>query len=154
MKKRTVTLFAALAGVALMAAGVSIAGGAKCNLSAAKSGKCCADLAKKYETQGWLGAELEYNEDGTYSITDVTHNSPAARAGFKADDVIEAINGTTLTPESAKRICSSHTEIGKTVAYGVRRDNDRLILSAQLVKIPETVLASMLEKHDKEHTAN
>jgi C-terminal processing protease CtpA/Prc len=139
----------ALAAVALLATGVSLAG-SKCKLSAAKDGKCCANLAKKYETQGWLGIEKEYNEDGTFTVAAVVPRSPAARAGIQAGDVVEAFNGTTLTPETAEKICSSKTEIGKTIALGIRRGDDRLTLSAELVKIPETVLTQLIAEHKQE----
>ena len=153
--QRYLTMAVALVAMAILATGLSFAG-EKCSLSAAKDGECCANLAKKYETQGWLGVEKDYNEDGTFTIVSVVSRSPADRAGLKEGDVVEAFNGTTLTPETAEKICSSKTEIGKTIALGVRRGEDRLTLSAELVKIPETVLASMISEHKnhEDHKTN
>ncbi len=153
--QRYLTMAVALVVVAILGTGFSLAG-AKCSLSAAKDGDCCANLAKTYETRGWLGVEKDYNEDGTFTIVSVTSKSPADKAGLREGDVVEAFNGTTLTPETAEKICSSKSEIGKTIALGVRRGDERLTLSAELIKIPETVLASMIAEHKnhEDHKAN
>ena len=153
--QRYLTMAVALVAVAILATGFSLAG-EKCSLSAAKDGECCANMAKKYETQGWLGVEKDYNEDGTFTIASVVSRSPAEKAGLKEGDVVEAFNGTTLTPETAEKICSSKTAIGKTIALGIRRGDERLTLSAALVKIPDTVLASMISEHKnhEDHEAN
>lgn len=155
--ERTIGVAAALAVAALVLTGGALAGGDKCTLSAAKaakSGKCCGELQAHYKTRGWLGIEKSANEDGTFTVASVVAGSPAERAGLQAGDVIEAINGEKLTPENGAKVCALKAEkakIGDPVTYGVRRGEERLSVTAELAKIPETVLAGLVEKHKAEH---
>lgn len=152
---------AALAVAALAVGALVITGGAlageKCSLSAskaAKDGKCCSELQAAYKTRGWLGIEKELNEDGTFTVAAVVPGSPAEKAGLEAGDVIEAIDGKKLTAENGARVCSlkaAKAKIGDKVTYDVRRGEERLSVTAELERIPGTVLAEMIEKHKAEH---
>jgi C-terminal processing protease CtpA/Prc len=151
---RLFTIAALFAVAGLVLSGTALAGGDKCALSAKKDGKCCADMQARYKTQGWLGIEKGMNEDGTFTVAAVLAASPAEKAGLREGDVIESINGTKLTAENGAKVCSEKAEkakIGESVTYGVRRGEERLTVSAELGRIPETVLTAMVEKHEKEH---
>ena len=156
MKKGTLTLVALLALCALVGTGAALAGdkGGKCSLSAEQ---CCANLDAKYKEQGWLGIEKEKGKDGSLTVVSVAAGSPAERAGLKAGDVIEAINGTALTSEAgakARHESAAKPKIGETVEYTIRRGSEQLTVKAELVKIPDTVLAELKEKHKTEHAHN
>ena len=144
---------ALLAVAAALAVGLALAGteGSKCTMSA---GDCCKKLEEKYQKQGWLGVEKEQNANGSFTITAITPGSPAESAGLKVGDVIESIDGAALKADKGARTCSLHAEnakIGDKVAYGIRRGDERLTVTAELAKIPDTILAGLMEKHKTEH---
>jgi len=137
--------------VAVALSGLALAGKhEKCNKSAAD---CAAYMKEKYQTKGWTGIEKEPNEDGTYRIVSVLPNSPAEKAGVKVGDLLVSINGVTLSKENEAKIKEMHEsgwKIGDTVAFGLKRGADISTFNVGLERIPETVLASMIEKHSKE----
>ena len=149
------TLAALAVVAALVLSGGVLAGGDKCALSAAKGkGDCCNDLQAKYKTRGWLGVEKEMNEDGTFTVAAVVPGSPAERAGLRAGDVIEAVNGDQLTTEHGAKMCkekAAKAKIGEKVTYDLRRGEERLTVTAELARIPETVLTAMVERHKAAH---
>ena len=91
-------------------------------------------LASKGKVEwGWLGvsiaeltdddvARLKLNEPKGVLIRSVMPGEPAEKGGIKANDVIVAIDGTTLnTPPELQRIVSS-SPVGKRVRVRVLRD--------------------------------
>ena len=142
---------ASFAVVAIALSGLALAGKhEKCNKSAAE---CAAQMKEMYQTKGWAGMEKEPNEDGTYRIVSVLPNSPAEKAGIKAGDLLVSINGVTLSKENEAKIKEMHEagwKIGDTVAFGVKRGTDISTINVSLERIPEAVLASMIDKHTKE----
>jgi serine protease Do len=65
-------------------------------------------------------------------VTEVTENSPAAKAGMKAGDVITAINGTAVkdTGDILDQVCK--VEAGTTVAVEISRDRARQTLTVTM----------------------
>jgi predicted metalloprotease with PDZ domain len=141
----------AFAVVAVALSGLALAGKhEKCSKSATE---CAAYMKEMYQTKGWAGLEKEANEDGTYKILSVMPNSPAEKAGVKAGDLLVSINGVTLSKENEAKLKEMHEsgwKIGDTVSFGLKRGADISTVNVALERIPETVLASMIEKHSKE----
>lgn len=65
-------------------------------------------------------------------VTEVTENSPAAKAGMKAGDVITAINGTAVKDTSDILDQVTKVEAGKTVTVEISRDRARQTLTVTL----------------------
>ncbi len=83
-----------------------------------------------------LAARLDTPSQRGAFVTAVTPNSPAARAGLQADDVILAIDDQQLQNESdLARIINDHRP-GDTITMTVERDGRRLTLRATLAEQP------------------
>jgi C-terminal processing protease CtpA/Prc len=138
-----------VAGLAVALSGLAVAGYAKCTKS---TEECAAYMKQVYQTKGWSGMEKDKSDDGTMKVLAVLPNSPAERAGIKAGDVLVSINGVSLSKENDEKIKAMHetgSKIGDTMAFGVKKGADVSTVSVTLEKIPEAVLATMIEKHTK-----
>lgn len=82
---------------------------------------------------GYLGISMNdvtpdnYNffklQDATGAIvSQVTPNSPASRAGLRAGDVIDSLDGKKIMNGSALQVAVSGDEPGKTISLGILRD--------------------------------
>jgi C-terminal processing protease CtpA/Prc len=140
-----------LAVVVLAAGGVALAGhGGKCTKTTAE---CSTSMKEAYQTKGWTGIEADRNEDGSITVRSVMPNSPAEKAGIKTGDVLVSINGLTLSPENESKIMEmkrTRMTIGQTAEYGVKRDAQVTMVKVALERIPEAVLAQMIDKHARE----
>ena len=58
---------------------------------------CLFEMAEKLQQRGWVGIELDHNDDGTLTITRVLPKSPAEAAGLEQGDVLTSGNGTSPT---------------------------------------------------------
>src|SRR3989442_15394254 len=77
--------------VLALAVGSLVAGEhGKCAKSA---DECAAMMKEKYQTRGWMGVELDQNEDGSMRVTSVVPDSPAEKAGLKTNDTLVSANG-------------------------------------------------------------
>ncbi len=138
-----------VAGLAFMATMATIASnaGADCSRAAAdKKDPCCFDPIDRHQGRGWLGIEKQIQADGTYTVTTVHPDSPAAVADLRVGDIIKRIDGIRLTPGTAKEQLPSRSMIGRTVPIGVQRGTDHLILFARVIEIPAATIGSLREK--------
>jgi S1-C subfamily serine protease len=104
---------------------------------------CCANKAS---AAVWAGAWLERAQNGAVRVADVAKNSPAARSGLKAGDVVVAVNGNKI---AAKGECSlTHEEcmIGSSVAYTVQRGRSTKVMKLKLEKMPATATARFADR--------
>jgi S1-C subfamily serine protease len=152
MRQTEIVRGAAVLGVlAIAASGLAVAGShGKCSKS---TQECATYLKEKYETKGWSGMEKEKNDDGTMKVLSVLPNSPAEKAGIKTGDVLVSINGVTLSTENEAKLKAMHEsgfKIGDTIAFGIKRGADISTVNVTLERIPQAVLAGMIEKHTKE----
>ncbi len=142
---------AVLAVVGLVMGGVALAGhGGKCTKSTAD---CTASMKEAYQTKGWSGIEADKNEDGSIKVLSVVPNSPAEKAGLKAGDVLVSVNGITFSPENESKIMEmkkTQMTIGQMAEYGVKRDAQVTMMKVKLERIPDAVLAQIMEKHTQE----
>jgi len=138
-----------LAALALAVTGLIAGEHAKCTKSAEE---CAAHMKEMYQTRGWAGVEMDPNDDGSLRLISVLPGSPAEKAGLKADDSLVSVNGVTLTKESVEKVMMSDSgwKIGNTLSLGVKRGETMSTMKVTLEKIPEAVLAGMIERHTKE----
>lgn len=156
MRKITVlALFAILVGAAF--AGGTEGKKAKagsCSSSKAAvnaSNKTTCKVTEKYSQKAWLGVKGEkaWPEKGYYTkITEVVPESPAAQAGFQVGDVILAINGAKLSKDNVKAIKAAKKTlaIGQPAKYLVKRDGEKVKLTATLSKAPDHVIAQWVSE--------
>jgi C-terminal processing protease CtpA/Prc len=138
---------AALAlAVTLAAAGAH----AKCTRSPEE---CAAQTRELYQTRGWMGVELEGNEDGSLRVTTVVPDGPAERSGIKAGDILVTLNGRSLAPDTSESALTKGDDwkIGGVLTVGARRGTESVTFRVTLRKIPESLLAQIIETHTREY---
>ena len=109
-----------------------------------------ADQLKKYGkvTRAYLGVSLQdidrnlaesYKLDKPEGslITQIAPNSPAAKAGFKAGDVILKFNGTPISRTSELLNYLNRAVPNQSIQLGVLRDDSRRNISATLSTAPD-----------------
>jgi C-terminal processing protease CtpA/Prc len=136
--------------LAVAVSGLALAGhGGKCTKS---TEECAAAMREAYQSKGWIGIEAEKNEEGALMVRSVLPNSPAERAGIQAGDLLVSVNGVSYSKENEAKLKEMKTSlsIGSTADYGVKRGAETLNVKVTLERIPDTVLAAMIDKHAKE----
>jgi len=138
-----------MAVLALAVTGLIAGEHAKCTKSAEE---CAAHMKEMYQTRGWMGVEMDPNEDGSLRVISVLPGSPADKAGLKADDAVVSVNGVTLKKETMEKVMMSDDgwKIWNTLSLGVKRGETVSTMKLTLEKVPEAVLAGMIERHTKE----
>ncbi len=92
-----------------------------------------SDLAEKEKLPADYGALLRGNEDGPA----VEPNSPAAKAGLRAEDIILELNGRKITRDLLLTDVISEFNVGDAVTLKVSRGGREITLKAALAKRPE-----------------
>jgi C-terminal processing protease CtpA/Prc len=126
---------------------------ATCTKSA---GECAAHTKKMYQTRGWMGVELEQNEDGSLRITSVLEGSPAEKEGLRVGDALVSVNGVTLSKDTAEGAMMKDDDwkIGGVLTLGLRRGVETTTVKVRLERIPETQLARIIEIHARDYHPN
>ncbi len=91
------------------------------------------EIAKKENLSVFQGALIRGSEDGPAVIP----NSPAAKAGLKAEDIILELNGEKITSDKPLGLLIQKYNIGDTVTLKVRRGEEILELKATLEERPD-----------------
>jgi S1-C subfamily serine protease len=81
-------------------------------------------------------AGLSVEEDQGVLIAKVMPNSPAAKAGLRAGDVIHKINGQPVTKAEDIQRSVESTQVGGTLQVGVRRNQRDINIAVQPGAIP------------------
>ncbi len=66
------------------------------------AGECAVHMRQMYQTRGWMGVELEQNEDGSLRISAVIGGGPAEKSGIKVDDTLVSVNGVALSKDTTE----------------------------------------------------
>ena len=143
--KRTISIAAAL--LLLVAAIPAMAGDhQKCDQPAEA---CLKAYTESLQNRGWVGIEMDINDNGATQIVRVVPDSPAEAAGFKTDDVLVSFNGVAYTDENKQALKEATKAMtpGKTVTYTVVRNGSEKDLKVELGTIPETVMAQWIGQH-------
>ena len=137
---------AVLLGAALLLAAPAFAGGdhEKCQ---GETQDCLDKMSGMKEAKGWVGIELDRNEDGAMFITKVVHASPAAKAGFKEGDILFARNGIEFSNYDAMKKAKHEMKPGKSITYTVKRMGKAKDLAVKLGTMPDEVFAAMVGAH-------
>jgi predicted metalloprotease with PDZ domain len=147
MKSKNLWLVLALA-VALATPAVA---GEKCT---ADTQTCLNMMAEKLANKGWIGVELDSDEEtGALTIKVVVEDSPAQAAGFKAGDKLVAVNGVVFAEadEAAMKSAWSGMLPGKVVTCTLGRGGREKEVDVTLAKLPEDVMAKWIGGHMLEH---
>lgn len=91
------------------------------------------EIAKKQKLSIQEGALVRGTEDGPAVLPD----SPAEKAGVKAEDIITEVNGEKLTTEKTLGSVIQKYNIGETVTLKVYRGKDAMELSVTLKERPQ-----------------
>ena len=152
--KRVVSLLVLLALVVV--AVPAFAGGEKCTADAQS---CLNMMASKMKDYGWAGLTYDKNAEGQKVIKSIAAGSPAETAGFKAGDVLVALNDVELVEKNNAALMKIDRKAGSSVTYTVLRGGESKKIAVTLIKTPEEVIASnvghhMLESHATLATAD
>jgi len=115
---------------------------------------CLNRMAEKLANKGWIGVELDSDEEtGALTIRVVVDDSPAQAAGFKAGDRLVAVNGVVIAEadEDAMKATWSQMVPGKTVTCTIGRDGHAKEVDVTLARLPEDVMARWIGGHMLEH---
>ena len=83
----------------------------------------------------WLGVQTESTKEGTV-IRAVTPNSPADKAGLKADDILLKFNGKDLVSATALSDLVRQRKAGDEVTLDIQRGDTKITLKLELGKRP------------------
>ena len=70
-------------------------------------------------------------------VVDVMNGSPAATGGLRPCDLIEKVDGQSVTNASEVQMAIDRARIGQPLAIGIRRDNRALILNLSPAELPQ-----------------
>jgi len=148
MKRRSLLVLPALFALMLP---LAFAGeGYKCT----KSTQECLDMmAASYRAHGWAGLELDKTDSGALTVKRVVADSPAEAAGFKAGDVLVAVNGVKYAEDNEKALKAVKKDMapGKKVVYTISRGGATKEIGVTLAQVPNEVLAQMIGTHMLDH---
>lgn len=112
-------------------------------------------IEKGKVTRGWLGVSIrnlnpglaqsfEYPEGKNgVLVDDVVPDSPAAKAGFKASDIIMQMNGQPVKNATQLQTQVTLTQPGQKVRFQVWRDKKTIDLEVTLQELKESFLRGM-----------
>jgi serine protease Do len=99
-------------------------------------------------TRGYLGVHIQdvspalakqfgLTEGGGVLISDVSPDTPAAKAGIKSGDIIQDVNGQPVSAANQLQVQISQMAPGSTVRLKIWRDNKSQDVSITLGELPE-----------------
>jgi predicted metalloprotease with PDZ domain len=130
----------------LGAPSAALAGGKPCDISTCP---CVLNLVADLDKRGWLGVELEPDEQGAIAITKVVQGSPAQRAHLQVGDRLLEVNAIPYRKDSLADLEKVYKVLvaNETVIYTVRRGEKTLKVAIKLDKVPEQLMAQWIGHH-------
>ena len=112
---------------------------------------CAEQMAAKYKNRGWVGINLDYNEDsgGKTVLTGIFSDSPAEAAGLQAGDFLIELNGIGYTHGNMEQIYQEYgkSKPGETITYKIERDGEQMNVDVTLGRLPDKILAEWIGYH-------
>ena len=141
-----------LAALVVIVAAPAFAGeGSKCTAS---TQECLDMMTAKMQNSGWVGIEMEVNEEADkYQVTKVVPNSPAEAAGLKPGDILFAMYDIELNEQNGEKLKQARMDWapGQKVVYTVKRDGHEKKIKLTLAPMPADVMAQWIGNHMMEH---
>ncbi|HEV8336308.1 MAG TPA: PDZ domain-containing protein [Candidatus Polarisedimenticolia bacterium] len=153
MRRQTWLAMLALLVVAALPALAGHEGHQKCTHT---TQECLDAMASKMKNSGWVGVELEINEENyLMTVKKVVPNSPAEAAGIEVGDVLFALNGVKFAKENEEAIkqVKKDWQPGQTVTYTLKRNGLDKQVDVTLAPMPADVLAAWIGNHMMEHVS-
>ena len=100
------------------------------------------------QESGWIGISIAEQPDNGVLVRNVEANSPAERAGLKANDVIVQFNKQNVVGVMQLTRMVNETPVGRTVDVVVRRNNQEQTLKVTSEKSPFPFGAFHIETPD------
>ena len=138
---------------ALAIAGAALAGYKPCE---AELDDCLSQMTRELgKKKGWVGIELDREDDGTLTITRVVPESPAEAAGLAVGDRILALNGIAYEVRrqnmdaalAALKKAYKAMVPENTITYTVDRAGEELEIDIRLARLPDRIKAQWIAKH-------
>jgi hypothetical protein len=111
---------------------------------------CAEQMTEHFRKRGWVGITPDIDPGtGVISVTRVFSDSPAQRAGLRAGDIIQGLNGikySKIKNEDFMRAYDSF-RLGDSVVFNVERGGRQLDIEVHLEKIPEAILEQWVNEH-------
>ena len=115
---------------------------------------CLEYLANKMKSSGWVGVELEIDEEkGIHTVVKVLEESPAEAAGIQVGDRLVTVNGSPIA-EFRKGMLSGRSDSwkpGQSVTYTIKRGEVDRTIRLILAPMPAEVLARYIGEHIQMH---
>lgn len=108
---------------------------------------CLMEYAKMKE-RPWVGVLLDQDTtSGVITVTEVSPDSPAAKAGWRAGDVVISLEG--LPPVEGRKLLAGKAgwKTGAEVRYRIRRGKREMDTPVRLGHMSDEQLARMIGDH-------
>jgi membrane-associated protease RseP (regulator of RpoE activity) len=118
--------------------------------------ECLDHMANKLKNSGWVGVELDTENQEGYLVNKVIAGSPAEAAGLQSGDILVALNGVGLKKENDEAMSKARKEWkpGQVVSYTVKRGSSSKEVSVTLGAWPADALARVIGEHMLEHAGS
>jgi len=116
--------------------------------------ECLDYMATNLRNTGWIGVELDIDEDsGARVVKKVVPGSPAEAAGIQPGDILVSLNGTKLAKGNEEAIMQTKKDMkpGQTVTYVVSSNGMDKKVVLVLAPMPADVMAAYIGQHMLEH---
>jgi C-terminal processing protease CtpA/Prc len=116
--------------------------------------ECLDYMATNLKNTGWVGVELNIDEDtGARLVKKVVPGSPAEAAGIEPGDVLVSFNGTKLAKGNEDAIMQTKKDMkpGQTVTYVISRNGLDKKVELTLAPMPADVMAAYIGEHMLQH---
>jgi len=107
---------------------------------------CLFEMAEKLHQRGWVGIELDHNDDGTLTVKRVLPKSPAEAAGLEAGDVLLALEGVAYARADSEAMNRAYQAMvpENTITYTIRRAGQEREIGIELAPLPESIMAQWI----------